>query len=802
MTIPLRLRARPQEPGHGALLRLSIRNGRHVVTSFATSLGVHLRDALAGRDAARIAELSGLSPTAVAWWSPAVSAPDRLVTIAGEELSLGDWSIARRRHCPECLRADVAEARRLGLPGDWLASHRSVWDIRSVAACPEHGVALVDACHACAAPLGWRDPRRLACPACRADLTAPSEPLDDPLGLYVAARIGIGRSERPAVLEELPLRHAVRLCGKLGRAGLDAAPENNTAGVPALEFAVEGFRRAVAGPAGLDDVFDRLLARRATDAPDGLGGAYGWLHDEWLGTDDPTAAAYRDVLRDHAVANGVIAPDEERLGASPPPTINLTQAAAVAGVAIERMRRLLDGAGAIPPGSRRGVSFALDPGVVALAGRRKGAVRRAAREALGVGRSALVGLAEAGLVDLSDEDGFRASAERLMAAVGRQLCAGSPPDGTSPLPVATVAASVPMSRVVEVLLQGCIPSWRAGDGDCLAAIVVRAADLCPLRARPDGYTGVAAAQSLRLHPECVRALIRDGTLVRGDDGLIAAADLEAFRSTYVAGGELARIRGRSPARLVADLAEAASARRGLSPRTDRRSSGGRNCRAPVKRCIEHGCVGRHLDTVSQGRSGPEKGRASRRRDRDVRPRQVGARQRHAGRRTSPALHPAPAHQAGPEPRAQDRGRGPSERVRRLGHRGRDADADDRRPVVGGRLRLQPPRPAARSNLSRLRRERPGGLLVGARRSPGLRARLVAGAVDIDLPGARCRSRGGVRPMRSDPRRAASGRDMPLRWGEPSGDRGRLRRLPPRRLAPGSTGLRSADLASAARRNAA
>ena len=556
MTVPLRLRARSQEPGHGVLLRLSARNGRHVVTSFATSLGLQLRDALAGRGATRIAELSGLSPTAVAWWSPVVSAPDRLVTIAGEELSLGDWSIAGRRHCPECLRADVREAQRLGLPGDWLASHRSIWDVRSIAACPEHGVALVDACHACSAPLGWRDARRLACQNCRADLTAPSTPLEDPLGRYVAARLGVGRCERPAVLEDLPLRQAVRLCGKLGRAGLDAAPENNTAGVPALEFAVEGFRRAVAGPAGLDDVLDRLLARRAADAPDGLGGTYGWLHDEWLGTDDPTTAAYRDVLRDHAVANGVIAPDEERLGASPPPTINLTQAAAGAGVAIERMRRVLDDAGAIPPGSRRGVSFALDPGVVALAGRRKGAIRRAAREVLGVGRSALMGLAEADLVDLTDEDGFRASAGRLMVTVGRQLCAGSPTIGTSSLPVATVAASVPMSRVVEALMQGCIPAWRDGDGEGLAGIVVRTADLCPLRARPDGYTGVAAAQSLGLHPECVRALIRDGTLVRDADGLIAVADLEAFRSAYVVGGELARERGRSPARLVADLADA------------------------------------------------------------------------------------------------------------------------------------------------------------------------------------------------------------------------------------------------------
>lgn len=468
MTIPLRLRQRQQEPGHGALLRLSARNGRHGVSSFATSLGVQLRYALAGHNSAQIAKLAGLSSVAVAWWSPVISAPDRLVTIAGEVLSLGDWSIARRRHCPECLLADAIEAEALGIPADWLASHRSIWDVRSIAACPQHGASLVDACHACGTPLGWRDPFRLICRNCRADLTARPTSLDDPLGRYVAARLGVGQSERQAVLDDLPLRHAVRLCGKLGRAGLDGMSHRNTAGVPALEFGTEGFRRALAGPFALNDILDRLLSRRAGNAADGLGAAYGWLHNEWLGTEDPTSQVYRKVMRDHAVANGVIAADEERLGASPPPTINLKQAAAGAGVAAERMRRILGRAGAIPSGSRRGVSFTLDPTVLALAGRPRGAIRRAARETLGIGRSALMGLVEAGMLDMSDEHNFRESAARLMAAVDRQICAGSEPSGTSPLYVAAVAASVPISRVVKVLLQGCIPAWRTGDapGTC------------------------------------------------------------------------------------------------------------------------------------------------------------------------------------------------------------------------------------------------------------------------------------------------------------------------------------------------
>ena len=555
MTIPLRLRARPVEPAHGVLLRLCARNGRNGVSSFATSLGVQLRNALAGRDVAQITELAGLSYSATVWWSPVVSVADRVVTIAGEHISLGDWSVAKRRHCPECLRHDVDLAHDLGLPADWLASHRSYWDVQSIGACPVHGAALVEACRCCGTSLGWRDARRLVCPSCRADLTQASESLDDPLGRYVSARLGIIRSERPKILDDLPLRQAVRLCGKLGRAGLGVPPEGNTAGVPTLAVAREGFRRAMMGTSGLDDVLDRLLASRSDNGPDGLGAAYGWLHDDWLGTGDPTAPAYKEALRRHAVTHGVIASGEERLGSFPPPTVNLKQAAAEAGVAVERMRRLLEVAGAIPTGSRRGVPFALDPDVIGLAAKRRGAIRRAAMEVLGVGRTALRGLAETAMVDIADEERFRVSAAKLLESVYEQICSGVAPAGAAPLPVSAVAAAVPLCRVVQLLAQGCIPAWRGSKGVGLSAIVVQTSDLCPLRIRRDGYNCVAVARALGLHHECVRALIRDGTLARGPDGLVAGATLEEFRATYVAGGELARDGMCSPSSLMAKLAK-------------------------------------------------------------------------------------------------------------------------------------------------------------------------------------------------------------------------------------------------------
>lgn len=556
MTLPLRLRDRAHEPAHGALLRLCARSGRVAVSSFASTLGSPLREVLAGRHVPRVAELAGIAGTPLAWWSPAIATTDRVVAIAGEEISLGDWSIATRRHCPECLSGDVRDAAAASVPPEWLASHRSWWDVRSIAACPEHGVALVDACPSCRAPLGWRDARRLGCPRCGCDLLAGAMALDDPLGRYVAARLGIGRAERPALLEALPLRQAVRICAKLGRAGLDAGPAPTTAGVPAPEVGAEGFRRALRGDRGLDDVLDRALARRGRDAADGLGGTYGWIHDAWLGIDDPAVGPFRETLRRHAVANGVMARDEERLDWTPPPTMSLTRAAAEAGVAFSRMRSLLDDAGAIPAGSRRGVAFTLDPDVVREAAPKpRCALRRAARAVLGVGRTALAGLAEAGRLDLTDENALRASADRLMAAVARQLCGGAAPTGAAPLTTAAVAASVPLARLLDALLHGCLPAWRAEAGVGLAGVLVRPVDLASLRGRADGFTGVTAARSLALHQQCVLALIRDGVLRRGPDGLIAPATMDRFRAEYVSGGDLARQHGCSPRKLIASLAE-------------------------------------------------------------------------------------------------------------------------------------------------------------------------------------------------------------------------------------------------------
>lgn len=61
-----------------------------------------------------------------------------------------------RRVCPLCL----AERR----------SHRALWDLIFIAACPVHHVKLVDTCLACAEPLKWRAAGLTRC-GCNADIT-------------------------------------------------------------------------------------------------------------------------------------------------------------------------------------------------------------------------------------------------------------------------------------------------------------------------------------------------------------------------------------------------------------------------------------------------------------------------------------------------------------------------------------------------------------------------------------------------------------------------------------------------------
>lgn len=87
--LPLRLQSRASEPAHGVLARLAARHGEANAGAFAASIGINLRDVLAGRHAAEIAELAGLDGAEVERWLPRIE-QGRIVRLMGEAIALGD----------------------------------------------------------------------------------------------------------------------------------------------------------------------------------------------------------------------------------------------------------------------------------------------------------------------------------------------------------------------------------------------------------------------------------------------------------------------------------------------------------------------------------------------------------------------------------------------------------------------------------------------------------------------------------------------------------------------------------------
>lgn len=154
-------------------------------------------------------------------------------------------------------------------------------------------------------------------------------------------------------------------------------------------------------------------------------------------------------MRGHAVLNGVVARDEPMLGHRPPPTISLTAAARLGGMGFERTRALLEGAGAIPDGSRRGVAFALEQAAVAAATterRMSGLTRDAAAAMLGTSRSRVADLLGAGLLDREGRHVTATSTEALLRLL-RSRCASEPaPRSAMALPDACCGRGVPLAE--------------------------------------------------------------------------------------------------------------------------------------------------------------------------------------------------------------------------------------------------------------------------------------------------------------------------------------------------------------------
>lgn len=545
--LPLSLRAHPDEPAHGVLMRLGIRNGYRSARRFARSLGINFRKVFAGADTSHIAFMAGLVPETVRHCSPTVVLPDRKVDLCGQCLELADWSARDRRYCAACYALDLEEAHRLEIPSDHYVSHRTFWDVRLIAACPEHRISLESHCHCCGRKLGWQVTDLRRCSHCQTDLlAAPCSIIADPVGEYVAARLK-GNASANDALDHLPLSRAMRLCERLGQiesvGPLHTLPRQSDEAL--FRARAEGFRIVQ------DLERSMLLALDTVVRPDvksnGLIASYGWIYGEWLACPDGVNDQVRPILLKHAVRNGVISGEEPRLGNDPRDTVTMTQAARQMHMGYKRARALASEAGIVPRGSRRSVAFTLNPDDVAnlQSTARSTSYIRGTAQRLETGKSQVRDLLAAGLLHRA-VDGAVASAsvDQLLESLSSQCRESSSPADLVRIGVAARNAAVPLWRIVRAAQEGSLPCWQlVGNG--LSGFGVLLRDVFALRATPRKLSVEAAARQIGVHHECARAMARCGTIADAE-GLITAESIAHFKREFVVGSKLAAELQRSP----------------------------------------------------------------------------------------------------------------------------------------------------------------------------------------------------------------------------------------------------------------
>lgn len=557
--LPLRLRLVMGEPGHGALMRLAGRNGEARAGWFATSLGLDHREVLAGHHVATIAARAGLDPDELARFSPSIDAPTRTVLLGGQEVALGDWSTSSRRACAGCCAKDEEEARVTGREVDWVVAHRAFLDVRSIGRCPIHRLLLYDCCPGCGAALLWSRAPLGACPqGCRLSRFNFRSDLDVGLDRYLAARVGFGPAVVMPLLDGLSYRRVAQLLERVGRLELLGWTRRLARQTPEADALARrrGFVMVGDWPASLYRALDGILraASEAAGVEDGIIARYGWVYPDWLAVeDDEVVALVAPIVRGHAVSNGVVARDEPMLGHRPPPTISLTAAARLGGMSLKRTRALLESAGVIPDGSRRGVAFALEPTAVAAtttARKTMGLTREGAAGLLGTSRSRVADLLRAGLLEHEGRHVAASSIETLLRLLRSKHRSQPAPPSAVALPRACRGRGVPLAEACTAIVAGRLAVWGPQVEADLGMLLVRPEDLGTPRCQ---LSLAAAARRLGVHTQCMGQLVRAGAVARSDDGGVDAASLELFARLYVPASAVAVASGRAARPLIVDL---------------------------------------------------------------------------------------------------------------------------------------------------------------------------------------------------------------------------------------------------------
>lgn len=551
----MRVQPASEEPAHGLLLRLARRYQRANVRDFAADFGLSWRAVRSGHHINEVARLAGFNCEQVADWTPAITPSSRKVRLHGEVLHLNDWSVARRRWCPECLRHDVEIASTTATRSSTAGGHRAWWDVLSLIACPDHGVQLLDRCSACGRNPGWTAGVEHC--SCGAPLWASHAPAqsfgqDD----YILSRLRRGPTA-VAILDSIALHEAIRAMERLGIVadGRWRERKPHLSHLGSAQAREQGLGLAREWPSRFHDALDRILTkspRRPVSA--GLLSGYGWIYETWALAlpAEGFGIALKNALRDHAVRNKVIPEHEKVMGIIPRPSvIDLTTAASVLGFGGRRMRRVADAYGLLAPGVRRGVAMPLDPARVALIKHRleQSVSSKEVGRLLGAGMRTVRRLVQGVLLKPIGPESPKRYSPAAVADLLATLTKSIPMRRSAPASSISLAQAgryfrVPIDAIVRLILEGSIRSCgRLAGPTSLNSIFVFRNDVQRLVERTDLMVEDAASQ-IGIHHESALGLVRLGLLRstrRGPRGRhhIAKQDVADFQRRYVSGREIA-----------------------------------------------------------------------------------------------------------------------------------------------------------------------------------------------------------------------------------------------------------------------
>lgn len=146
----------PCESLMGYVLRLTEANGYPTTSYILSSMHGHWYRSTYGRlDATSLHQLVGLSEADMTRMTMRpLSEPRAYIRVYGNDIPSYEVTLTQPKICPRCLDAGRCEA---------------FWDLAQAAACPVHGVMLIDRCEKCGRPLTWTRSKVCEC-GCGADL--------------------------------------------------------------------------------------------------------------------------------------------------------------------------------------------------------------------------------------------------------------------------------------------------------------------------------------------------------------------------------------------------------------------------------------------------------------------------------------------------------------------------------------------------------------------------------------------------------------------------------------------------------